>query len=75
MSAGIGGVPAAQTYLDITQGNRVSESLYDDELPSIGFDRAGVEAADWEVDLPAGRPTHRPNWCPGSSRLRSPKPG
>ena len=49
MSAGIGGVPAAQTYLDITQGNRVSESLYDDELPSIGFDRAGVEAADWEV--------------------------
>jgi hypothetical protein len=33
MSAGLGSVPAAQTYLDISQGNRVFDSLYDSELP------------------------------------------
>jgi hypothetical protein len=33
MSAGLGSVPAEQTYLDITQGNRVFDSLYDSELP------------------------------------------
>ena len=33
MSAGLGAVPAEQTYLDITQGNRVFDSLYDAELP------------------------------------------
>jgi hypothetical protein len=32
MSAGLGSVPARQTYLDITQGNRVFDSLYDSEL-------------------------------------------
>jgi hypothetical protein len=32
MSAGLGSVPAEQTYLDITQGNRVFDSLYDSEL-------------------------------------------
>jgi hypothetical protein len=33
MSAGLGSVPAEQTYLDIGQGNRVFDSLYDSELP------------------------------------------
>jgi hypothetical protein len=33
MSAGLGSVPAAQTYLDVSQGNRVFDSLYDVELP------------------------------------------
>jgi hypothetical protein len=33
MSAGLGAVPAEQTYLDITQGNRVFDSLYDSDLP------------------------------------------
>jgi hypothetical protein len=33
MSAGLGAVPAEQTYLDITQGNRVFDSLYDTDLP------------------------------------------
>ena len=33
MSAGIGSVPPGQTYLDLGQGNRVSETLYDDALP------------------------------------------
>lgn len=33
ISAGLGSVPAAQTYLDISQGNRVFDSLYDEGLP------------------------------------------
>jgi hypothetical protein len=33
LSAGLGSVPAEQTYLDITQGNRIFNSLYDSELP------------------------------------------
>jgi len=32
MSAGLGAVPVGQTYLDITQGNRVFDSLYGEEL-------------------------------------------
>jgi hypothetical protein len=32
MSAGLGTVPAEQTYLDIGQGNRVFDSLYDADL-------------------------------------------
>ncbi len=38
MSAGLGSVPAEQTYLDITQGNRVFDSLYDSRLPPLGRD-------------------------------------
>jgi hypothetical protein len=34
LSAGLGSVPAEQTYLDISQGNRVFDSLYDEELPA-----------------------------------------
>ncbi|HEY0129842.1 MAG TPA: hypothetical protein VGB57_00440, partial [Allosphingosinicella sp.] len=33
MSAGLGAVPRNQTYLDIGQGNRVFDSLYDQSLP------------------------------------------
>ena len=33
MSAGLGTVPAEQTYLDVGQGNRVFDSLYDRPLP------------------------------------------
>ncbi|HKF84094.1 MAG TPA: hypothetical protein VKB23_14160 [Solirubrobacterales bacterium] len=40
MSAGLGTVPAAQTYLDIGQGNRVFDSLYDQDLPERNGDRA-----------------------------------
>lgn len=36
MSAGLGTVPADQTYLDIGQGNRVFDSLYDEDLPPMG---------------------------------------
>jgi hypothetical protein len=35
MSAGLGSVPAAQTYLDVSQGNRVFDSLYDTDLPRV----------------------------------------
>ncbi len=38
LSAGLGSVPAEQTYLDITQGNRVFDSLYDSELPRFAGD-------------------------------------
>jgi len=33
MSAGLGAVPPLQTYLDVGQGNRVFDSLYDRPLP------------------------------------------
>ncbi|HEX2708926.1 MAG TPA: hypothetical protein VHM66_13050, partial [Solirubrobacterales bacterium] len=38
MSAGLGAVPPEQTYLDLTQGNRVFESLYDSPLPPLAGD-------------------------------------
>jgi hypothetical protein len=40
MSAGLGAVPPEQTYLDIGQGNRVFDSLYDEDLPQRDGDRA-----------------------------------
>lgn len=47
MSAGLGTVPSEQTFLDIGQGNRVFDSLYDEDLPERGRDPAawwrGVE--------------------------------
>jgi len=45
MSAGIGSVPSAQTYLDVGQGNRVSESLYDGSLPATL--RFGTRVPGW----------------------------
>jgi len=41
MSAGLGTVPPEQTYLDIGQGNRVFDSLYDEDLPERGRGGAG----------------------------------
>ena len=35
MSAGIGSVPAEQTYLDVSQGNRIDDALYDRDLPGL----------------------------------------
>jgi hypothetical protein len=43
MSAGLGSVPAQQTYLDLGQGNRVFDSLYDTKLAP----RAGMECESW----------------------------
>ncbi|HEY8083862.1 MAG TPA: hypothetical protein VIE64_10000 [Solirubrobacterales bacterium] len=44
LSAGMGSVPAEQTYLDITQGNRVFDLLYDSKLPER---RAGESCSAW----------------------------
>jgi len=45
MSAGLGGVPAEQTYLDIGQGNRVFDSLYDPaDPPPLGRGCRGLPA-------------------------------
>jgi hypothetical protein len=41
MSAGLGTVPPEQTYLDISQGNRVFDSLYDQDLPERRREGAG----------------------------------
>lgn len=40
MSAGLGTVPADQTYLDVGQGNRVFDSLYEEPLPEHRGDAA-----------------------------------
>jgi hypothetical protein len=45
MSPGLGTVPGEQTYLDIGQGNRVFDSLYDEDLP----ERSGNPAAWWRA--------------------------
>ena len=44
MSAGLGTVPAQQTYLDVGQGNRVFDSLYDTSLPAFGKECASYPA-------------------------------
>jgi len=45
MSTGLGKVPPNQTYLDIGQGNRVFDSLYDGGLPAPGRDCGTWQAA------------------------------
>ncbi len=45
MSAGLSKVTATQTYLDISQGNRVFTSLYDQELPLVTT--YGPQIPDW----------------------------
>jgi hypothetical protein len=40
MSAGLGTVPPEQIYLDVGQGNRVFDSLYDESLPQATGNRA-----------------------------------
>ncbi len=64
MSAGLGRVPAAQTYLDIGQGNRVFTSLYPESLPPLYvtgtrvpgdlWDRVVARADDAPADIEPG---------------------
>src|SRR6476659_10382869 len=62
LSAGMGSVPADQTYLDIGQGNRINQSLYDDPLPRLvpaqggvrGWPAAETRASDAPADLVPG---------------------
>jgi hypothetical protein len=58
LSAGLGRVPARQTYLDIGQGNRLAESLYPRELPAVPVGPDGVPAPEWAkvVARAAGAP-------------------
>lgn len=48
MSAGLGSVPANQTYLDIGQGNRVFGSLYPEDLPPLYVTGDRVPADVWD---------------------------
>jgi len=47
LSAGLGSVPIDQTFLDISQGNRVSETLYDGGLPPLEVRDGRVAAPLW----------------------------
>jgi hypothetical protein len=49
LSSGIGGgVPAAQTYLDMSQGARVFSHFYDEDLPPVLMTDAGVDPKVWD---------------------------
>jgi hypothetical protein len=49
LGAGIGGVPASQTYLDISQGTRTNPPLYDGDPPHLRFEPAGtVPQPQWD---------------------------
>jgi hypothetical protein len=62
MSTGLGAVPPEQTYLDIGQGNRVFNSLYDESLPPLGtrdecvtwFDAAARRAESAPAEIEPG---------------------
>ena len=47
LSAGLGEVSPEQTYLDITQGNRVFDSLYDEELDPVPVPAHGTRVPAW----------------------------
>jgi len=51
ISAGLGAVPLAQTFLDVTQGNRVNENLYDGELPRLYLRDGAVPRRLWARTL------------------------
>ena len=48
VSAGLGEVPLAQTYLDTSQGNRLDEDLYDGPLPPVDVEDGRVPPATWD---------------------------
>ena len=48
VSAGLGSVPRAQTWLDTSQGNRVNETLYDGPLPPLEVTGGRVPPAAWQ---------------------------
>ncbi|MFL5870856.1 MAG: hypothetical protein ACJ75R_07220 [Solirubrobacterales bacterium] len=51
VSAGIGDVPAEQTYLDISQGNRVNPGLYDGDPPPLRVTDGRVPEDLWRQVL------------------------
>ncbi len=48
VSAGLGTVPVAQTNLDISQGNRLNEDLYDEPLPRLYVEDGRVPPGRWK---------------------------
>ena len=48
IGAGLGSVPVAQTFLDIGQGNRVDEDLYDGDLPRLYVRDGRVPRPLWD---------------------------
>jgi hypothetical protein len=48
VSASLGDVPVAQTYLDISQGNRINKNLYDSDLPRLYVSDGRVPTAAWQ---------------------------
>jgi hypothetical protein len=62
MSAGIGSVPSEQTFLDVSQGNRIDDLLYDSDLPGLfpfarevpEWTEVAARAADAPADLVPG---------------------
>jgi hypothetical protein len=71
MSAGLGAVPAEQTHLDVGQGNRVFDSLYDRALPEHRGD-----AARWWREVVERAESAPADIVPGllASTLRGAKP-
>jgi hypothetical protein len=55
VSAGIGKVPASQTYLDVSQGNRTSPSLYDDDPPLVYTSHGRVPRPIWDTIVDRAR--------------------
>ena len=51
VNAGLGSVPPAQTLLDVTQGNRVNQNLYDGDLPLLYVEDGRVPADLWQRTL------------------------
>jgi hypothetical protein len=47
VSAGLGAVPVAQTFLDSSQGNRLNEALYDQPLPRLYVEDGRVPPGRW----------------------------
>lgn len=47
MSAGLGSVPPAQSFLDIGQGNRVNQSLYDSEILPVYVRNGRLRPGVW----------------------------
>jgi cell division protein FtsW (lipid II flippase) len=48
VSAGLGSVSVAQTFLDISQGNRVNQNLYDGDLPRLYVRDGQVPERLWD---------------------------
>jgi hypothetical protein len=51
ISAGLGPVSVAQTFLDVGQGNRVNQKLYDGDLPRLYVSDGRVPTRLWERTL------------------------